>query len=90
MPELWYLSFADQSGWLGGCVVRATGLSTAAAEARSLGIYPGGETKGATVEGKAIPGGVLIPRDFRNRLLDRNEVAQVDAIIGGDGEAVRW
>lgn len=39
----WYLSFADETGFLGGVLVRAWGAGTASALAHATGCNPGGE-----------------------------------------------
>jgi hypothetical protein len=42
-PAAWYwLSFADETGFLGAAMVRAHGITTAVVEAKRLGIHPGG------------------------------------------------
>ena len=41
--DVYYLSFATNEGWLGGCYARGWGEVDAVAEASTLGINPGGE-----------------------------------------------
>ncbi len=41
--HLVWLSFADESGWLGGCVVETQSLAAAITKTHLLGINPGGE-----------------------------------------------
>lgn len=68
----WYLSFADESGWLGGCYVEAPIAKMAHLSALTQGCNPGGEV--------AILGPLLaeqminVPAEFRNRLLTREEI----------------
>lgn len=40
--QWWYLSFGDETGFLGGCVVRAQGGQSAIRRSHQLGINPGG------------------------------------------------
>ena len=42
----WWLSFADETGFLGAVVTRAHGITTAIMKTHSLGINPGGEVAG--------------------------------------------
>lgn len=42
----WYLSFVGESGWLGGCFVRAAGYEEAVAKSHDAGCNPGGEVSG--------------------------------------------
>ena len=43
-PKEWlYLSFADETGFLGGAIVQGWGTITATFQAHNLGINPGGE-----------------------------------------------
>ena len=42
----WYLSFADDDGFLGAVVVEATGFMDAVMKTRTLKINPGGEVMG--------------------------------------------
>ncbi len=43
LVHLVWLSFADESGWLGGCIVEAQSLAAAVTKTHLLGINPGGE-----------------------------------------------
>lgn len=43
MIDRWYLSFVDNSGFLGACVVEASTWKVAIRNAWELGINPGGE-----------------------------------------------
>jgi hypothetical protein len=73
-----YLSFADEGGFKGGCWVLAPGFATAVERAHDLGINPGGE-----VRGSAAPLGVVPELKMQNRLLS---MADLEA----DGGAVKW
>jgi hypothetical protein len=49
-PEMWWwLSFADDEGFLGGVLTRARGFLSAVQKARNLGINPGGEVQGIEI-----------------------------------------
>jgi hypothetical protein len=66
---VYWLSFAGESGWLGGCMVEADGPISAAREAHRLGINPGGEV--------AMMGPVSAERidmSLANRLLTREDL----------------
>lgn len=68
MKQLWYLSFVDEGGFKGACVVAGVDLSDALRTAWKLGINPGGAVM-------AIP----VPEDKENllplnRLMSRKEL----------------
>ena len=62
----WYLSFADENGFLGGAVVRGRGPVTAMLTARSFGIDPLGQVM-------AIPADPPPAPQYRNRLMNLDE-----------------
>ncbi|MBU8839060.1 hypothetical protein [Mycolicibacterium goodii] len=64
----WYLSFAGEDGWLGGCFVSATGIADAVTKAHEAQCNPGGEVAGWG------PLEVDIKPDFSYRLLTEEEV----------------
>ena len=68
-PAWWYISFVDETGFLGACFVEATNQPMACVEARRRGCNPGGQAAiwGPLDEADA-------PDDHRNRLLSREEV----------------
>jgi len=69
---LWhYLSFADDTGFLGGVIVRSYGFLTAIQRATDLGINPGGEVMSTPIPRKDL---WRVPTDLRNRLLSEDEV----------------
>lgn len=45
MNPLWYLSFAGDDGWLGGCYVPGKDEGAAVTEAWARGCNPGGEVQ---------------------------------------------
>jgi hypothetical protein len=66
-----YLSFADDTGFLGGVIVRSYGFLTAIQRATDLGINPGGEVMSTPIPRKDL---WRVPADLRNRLLSEDEV----------------
>lgn len=68
---LWYLSFANETGFLGGCFVEAKGASTATHRAHQLGINPGGEVLARESDPEKVP------VDVRNRLLTKDQLTEV-------------
>lgn len=78
----WWLSFTDPDRptgqqALGACMVEATNEATAMVRAHELGINPGGQIALAgPLQKEQIP-----PEQPLNRLLSREEVAAVDALI---------
>ena len=99
MSEWWYLSFADEHGFRGGCFVEALSeelppnltppdpkhlpLVLAILRANRLGISPGGEVRGLPVLEGALP-----PEEYRNRLLDKEtmlkELSSMNWHTGGN------
>jgi hypothetical protein len=66
---LWYLSFADEEGWLGACIVEARGLASALQRCNLLHINPHGEVRAVPV-----PAGVDTPLEYRDRLLSKEDL----------------
>lgn len=67
-----YLSFASEAGFLGGCIVRGDDVVEAVKEAHRLGCNPGGEVLGAP-----IPDEQMVPEQYRDRLLQKDEIDKV-------------
>jgi hypothetical protein len=72
-----WLSFCDAnrpagSQFLGGLIVRAPDFTTAIMRAHALGLNPGGEVRGAPVN-------VPVPERWIERLLSREEIAEMEA-----------
>lgn len=63
-----FLSFADETKFLGGVIVEALGVTHAIAQTKAGGYNPGG-----SVACFDIPEGALPPDEYRNRLLTREE-----------------
>lgn len=66
-PGWWWLSFADETGFLGGSLVWADNFLEAHLEATRLGLNPGGEVLGTG----PIPTEAVPPDFTPNRLLQR-------------------
>ena len=65
----YYLSFADEEGFLGGLFIYAHGVATAVDKAWGMGINPGGEV--------ACWGPLAEPRDeYKDRLLSKAEAEE--------------
>lgn len=69
-----YLSYAGDDGFHGACVVQGGDVVEAAAEARRLGISPGGQVLGVPVPDDVIS---RIPETDRNRVLSAAEARVV-------------
>ena len=68
-----YLSFADDTGFLGAVIVRSHGFLTAVQRATDLGINPGGEVMCQPIPRRDL---CRVPADLRNRLLTEAEVRE--------------
>lgn len=81
-PVGWfYLSFAkDGVGFLGAAVVEGANVYEAAKQAHRLGINPGGGVIGVPLDESLLP-----PEEFRNVLLDKDGVTELDKVLGGAG-----
>lgn len=72
----WWLSFADDDGFRGACIVKAHGFLTAVMLTHALNINPGGECKGVgpvPIEANVQPG-------WENRLLNREQCQEFDRV----------
>lgn len=71
-PEgLWYLSFASEAGFLGGCIVKAHGLTTAVQRTHRLNINPGGSVMSSELKPE------MIPVDYLDRLLTKDQLTEI-------------
>lgn len=66
---MWWLSFADASGFKGVVIVEAYGFTDALQRSHDAGINPGGEVQASRVDPSTIPEGL------RNRLLSKADLA---------------
>lgn len=73
--KYFYLSFAGEEGFRGGCVVEADDFLSAISEAHRLGINPHGQVKGQCI---SDPGPLPI-----NKLLLKSDIDNLD-------KAVKW
>lgn len=79
----WWLSFADDSGFRGACIVSAPSFMLAHTAASMHGCNPGGEMRGWE-----LPEDAEIGERWMNRLLSIDDVRAFDLDSGGDGHAV--
>jgi hypothetical protein len=68
-----FLSFAGETSFLGGAIVRSYGFLTSVQRASDLGINPGGEVMCTQIPRKDV---WRVPADLRNRLLSEEEVRE--------------
>jgi hypothetical protein len=66
---LWWLSFADETGFKGVVIVEAYGFTSALLATKAQGLNPGGEVRGERVDPD------LIPKAMLNRLLKKADLA---------------
>jgi hypothetical protein len=72
-PErAWYLSFADDTGFLGAVIVKAHGITDAMFKTQHLGINPGGEIAAIPIPEDHIPAD-----KYFNRLLSKQEIDEL-------------
>jgi hypothetical protein len=64
--QWFWLSFADEDGFKGGCFVLAPGFASAVERARDLGLNPGGEVVGTPIKAP--------PLELQNRLLSESDL----------------
>lgn len=69
-----YLSFADDSGWKGVCIVEARGFVGAVLRCNVLDINPHGEVQGAGIPEEEL---VKIPIGMRDKLLSRKDLEEI-------------
>ena len=72
---IWWLSFADEDGFLGGVLIRADSFIDAVSKSHELKLNPGGEVQGVQLPGDADP-----PDHELNRLYAK---ADLEAELGG-------
>ena len=73
---VFYFSFADDSGFLGGCYIEGLDFDLALLMTHALGINPGGSVRGVG----PIPRGSCPEELVLNKLLNREEL----------GDSVNW
>lgn len=72
----WWLSFADDDGFLGAVILHANDFCEAHARSHLMQLNPGGEMHGTPVPAEVA---ARIPEHWKNRLLTRAECEQFDA-----------
>jgi hypothetical protein len=75
-----YLSFADETGFLGAVFIPEQDIVSAVQEAWRLGINPGGEVMG-------LGPGPMPPSEWVGRLLTREQVEEFDQIMLGEEDS---
>lgn len=78
-PHLYWISFASETGWLGGLVAQAASFEEALDETWRRGLNPGGSVQATEVD-EMLPGTELW------RLYDRETLEA----IGGGAAPVKW
>ena len=71
--RIFYLSFADEQGFIGALIIAGSDFLHAIGNARTLGLHPGGE-----VAGKDITDFPEQPAEFVGRLLSREDLENWD------------
>lgn len=74
-PPYWWLSFADERGFLGATVVPGSSFEDALTAASLLGVNPGGD-----VQGIEILGGSLGPFES-GRLYSKEDINKIDKAV---------
>lgn len=73
--RVWYwLSFVDETGFLGVSIVQGGGIIEATSAARTLGCNPGGEVMATEIDIDNVP------EQYRNRLLSERELRDAGLI----------
>jgi hypothetical protein len=77
-----YLSWADEKGWLGAAYIRAYGPVTARLRCSAMEINPGGQCIILRIPADMT----LPPVEYRNRLLNKEEILTFDPDAKSLGE----
>ena len=75
MIPLWWLSYADDSGFKGAVMVEANNLVSACIASRIMHLSPGGQVRGVEFPGDAA---TMVPDHWKNRLLSKEDVSRFD------------
>ncbi len=70
--RLFWISFADELGFLGVVITEAQGVGTASEKCWELGINPGGQMAAWEIPPKMMQ----VPREFWDRLLTKEQIAE--------------
>lgn len=76
MSQYYYLSFANDTGFLGAAIVIADSPVAAQEKVSLLGINPGGEVAIA-----CAPDGWVPPPTYLYKLLSRSDIDDLDALL---------
>lgn len=80
--EVWtYCSFAGESSFNGGAIIKACGVIDAAMKTKQMGINPGGELMTFPLPDSALP-----EEKYRNRLLTKKDILEFWADAKSLGE----
>jgi hypothetical protein len=74
----WWLSFADDNGFRGAAMVRGRGILSAVHEASRLGLNPGGDVAGLSLQDHEPPS------EWVGRLLTREGVAVFNSLMSAE------
>ncbi len=77
--DLWYLSFAEEDKFLGGCFVDALGFFSAVEKTHDLGINPGG-----AVQAHPVINTSRVAPEHKNKLLSLKDMERLGY------EPVKW
>jgi hypothetical protein len=72
MIDWFYLSFAGEEGFRGGCIVAGKGEISALQRSHKLRINPGGQVLFIKVPNDKLP-----PHQYRDRLLSREQLEEI-------------
>jgi hypothetical protein len=75
--QMWWLSFADDDGFRGVCIVHGNEFLEAVMQANLQGCNPHGECRGIP-----IPLGRQVPECWKNRILTREQCTEFDREMG--------
>jgi hypothetical protein len=70
----WWLSFADESGFLGAVLTRAHGFVTAVTKTHMLGVNPGGEVRGMEIPDEVIDSSLYNHKQYADQLLSKQVI----------------
>lgn len=77
--DWWWLSFADEEGFRGACLVQGMGQVDAISRAWVLKINPGGEV--ASVGPLTVDVIERVPEDWKNRLLTKADCDNLEKVM---------
>lgn len=78
---LWWMSFAEESGFLGVVITEAGDVVGAVRKAHRLKVNPGGQVAAVPMHPDAPIG-----REWRDRLLSEAQVQELNGLLGAQGQ----